>query len=143
VQILTLGVSVYRQLASIRKDVDSGGDFCDPSAKGFDIIIDRVGTTKNDTEYYVRPDNKRTALGNMDWYENQYDLSVYCKVKTIAEIRSMMAGEDSAEEEEEEDKRPRRDDDQHRPVQRSRRTAQDDISQDEEDAELEEDDVKY
>lgn len=48
---------VREQLASLRADQDDGGDFSHP-IKGYDVIVERKGSTKNDTQYFVRPGKK-------------------------------------------------------------------------------------
>lgn len=61
-QILRVGLGIWKRLKTIRQNNRTGGDYFDPSAGGFDIIITRVGTGKKDTEYTVEPDRANTAL---------------------------------------------------------------------------------
>lgn len=62
VKVLRFGKQVWDQLKNIRKNPRLGGDFTDPTAKGFDIILIRTGTGKNDTEYTVSADRVNTPL---------------------------------------------------------------------------------
>jgi hypothetical protein len=101
VQIAAFGKTIYEAVLKIRKDEDAGGDFTDPT-DGFDIIIERTGTGKNDTEYAVFADRKTSGLGNMDWLEQQHDLSRFAKAPRESNILAMLRG-DEVETEGEED----------------------------------------
>lgn len=83
VRVLPVGKTIHEALTKIRKDADAGGDFTDP-VNGFDIIIERKGSGKNDTEYTVMPARKQSPLGNMEWIEQQPDLNAFAKVKAEA-----------------------------------------------------------
>jgi hypothetical protein len=95
VQVLGVGKTVHEALVKIRKDVDAGGDFTDP-VNGFDIIIERKGTGKTDTEYTVMPARKQSPLGNMDWIDEQPDLNVFAKVKKEEIEKFFSKGDDDA-----------------------------------------------
>lgn len=86
------GKTIHEALVALRRDPDAGGDFCHPDS-GYDIIIERKGTGKNDTEYKVFPARKSTPLGNMDWIEVQHDLERYAQILTPEEIRAKLSGE--------------------------------------------------
>lgn len=74
VRILAFGKTIHQELVKIRQDPASGGDFTDPGPDGFDIVIERTGTKREDTKYAVRPSRGSSALGNMDWIDQQPDL---------------------------------------------------------------------
>jgi hypothetical protein len=85
VQVFGFGKMIHEALVKIRSDEDAGGDFCNPDT-GFDIIIDRKGTGKNDTEYTVMAARKQSKLGDYSWIEQQQDLERFAKVPADAEI---------------------------------------------------------
>lgn len=60
-RVLRMGKTIYDALVDLRNDTDAGGDFSDP-INGFDIVITRKGTTKNDTEYKVTPARESSQL---------------------------------------------------------------------------------
>lgn len=85
--ILSFGKTVHEALISLRDDKEFG-DFTHPET-GYDIIIERKGTGKNDTKYTVR--GARTSkLGDLSWIEQQVDLDRYATVLSDAEIEEKM-----------------------------------------------------
>ncbi len=88
VKLLAFGKTIHDDLVSIRKDQDFGGDFTHPET-GFDIKIMRKGTTRKDTEYKCKP-TRQSPLGNMDWLDQQHDLSVFARVLTEEQIRERL-----------------------------------------------------
>ena len=90
-KVMPFGVTIFDALKSIRAE---DGDFTNPEADGFDIVILREGTKKHDTRYEVRPDRKDSPLGNMEWIEQQWDLSKYARVDTLEEILAKMSGQE-------------------------------------------------
>lgn len=100
VQILGFGKSIHDDLIALRKNPDWGGDFTHPET-GFDIVIERKGTTKNDTEYKVYP-KKQSPLGNLEWLENQPDLDKLSKVLTPDQIRARVSGQSQESDAQEE-----------------------------------------
>lgn len=71
-QVWNAGKTVVEQILKIRK-MNKKIDLTNPE-KGFDLIIDRVGTGKNDTKYTIQADRENSALGDMSWIESQIDL---------------------------------------------------------------------
>lgn len=65
-RVLSFGKQIWTQLQQIRKNPRMGGDFTDPSSNGFDIIITREGTGKNDTKYTVAADRQNSPLAASD-----------------------------------------------------------------------------
>lgn len=64
VRVLAIGKQVWEQIKTIRKNARAGGDYTDPTANGFDIIIMREGTGKNDTKYSVSADRNNSPLAD-------------------------------------------------------------------------------
>lgn len=91
--IWTFGVTVYNQLKSIREDDEGGGNFVDP-IKGFNIIVKRVGASKDDTRYTCIPARDIKPLLNMDWIEIQSDLSRQIRIPTVEQQKRLFDGED-------------------------------------------------
>jgi len=89
---LAFGKMIHEALIKLRKNPDWGGDFCHP-VKGFDVVIERSGTTKNDTEYEVTP-KKTSPLGDETWLDGMHDLEKQATVLTMEEIRAKFAGKD-------------------------------------------------
>lgn len=93
VSIYAFGKQVYDQLKSIRESEEGGGNFLDP-VKGFNIIIQRVGTGKDDTKYTVIPARNATPLLNMEWIDAQSDLRRLVKIPTVEQQKRLFDGED-------------------------------------------------
>ena len=94
-RILAFGKTIWDGLKRIRRDKDEGGDFTNPNADGFDVIITREGSGKNDTRYSVRPARTDTPLAEtpeeVDAIINdQWDLTKYSSVPSLDEVISMM-----------------------------------------------------
>jgi hypothetical protein len=92
-RILGFGKTIDEQLVALRRDEDAGGDYTDP-VNGFDIIISRQGSTKNDTKYDVRPSRQSTPLATtqeqmQDWIDTQHSLEALNKVPTAEELAAM------------------------------------------------------
>ena len=110
-KVMAIGKTVHEELVALRRDQDAGGDYTHPET-GFDIIIKRTGTTKNDTSYDIKPARENSPLGDMEWIEMQANHSRYAQVPSIEDIRKMLLG-DAADDEEEPEvadrkRRPRR-----------------------------------
>jgi hypothetical protein len=89
-KVLAFGKMVHEELVSLREDEDTGGDFSHPLT-GYDVIILREGTGKNDTSYKVRRAKGETPLSpdaaEMDrWADAMPDLDQFGKVKPLEEI---------------------------------------------------------
>jgi hypothetical protein len=94
-RILAFGKMIWDGLKRIRKDKDEGGDFTNPLGDGFDIVITREGTGKNDTKYSVSAARSDSALTNNpdeidELIESQWDLSKYSRTPTLEEAMDMM-----------------------------------------------------
>lgn len=81
VRVLAFGKQVWEQIKMMRKNARSGGNFSHPLT-GFDVVINRVGTGKNDTEYTVTPDRTNSPLSTSAaeinaWLTSQHDLNQF------------------------------------------------------------------
>lgn len=93
--VVGFGKTVHEPLVALRTDPDAGGDFTHPET-GFDIIIERKGTGKMDTEYKVFAARKASPLGNNEWIDQQVDLEQFAKILTPDEMRERLGGQKAA-----------------------------------------------
>lgn len=89
--VMAFGKQIHEALVALRTDPDAGGDYTHPET-GFDIIIERKGTGKNDTEYKVFAARKATPLGNMNWIAEQGDLEQFGKILSPEDMRAKLSG---------------------------------------------------
>lgn len=80
VKVLSIGKMIHNQLKEIRNNPRKGGDFTDPTEDGFDIVIHREGSGKNDTKYHVAADRSNSPMTDdedvtMELIDNQLDLN--------------------------------------------------------------------
>jgi len=87
------GKTVYDQLKAIRENDEGGGNFVDP-IKGFDIVVQRVGSGKDDTRYTLIPSRSITPIASMDWIDMQADLRKLIRVPTVEQQKRLFDGED-------------------------------------------------
>lgn len=95
---LAFGSMIMNDLQKIREDED-WGDFTHPE-DGFDIVIERTGTTMHDTEYSVRPARKSKPV---DWdavVDTLPDLDKLGKIPGEQEVKQLVAGGSDDEDEE-------------------------------------------
>jgi hypothetical protein len=92
-KILAIGKTIHEALVAIRKSDPDEGDFTHPET-GFDINIQRQGTGKNDTKYKVVAARRSTALGDLDWINQQADLRAKLAVPSLDEIKAMFTKEE-------------------------------------------------
>lgn len=92
VRVFAFGKQVYEQLLAIRTNKEAGGNFVDPGPEGFDIVVQKTGSTKNDTEYKVLPHRKNGPLGNDEYLEQIGDLSRYSIVESHDDIMRKLTG---------------------------------------------------
>lgn len=137
VQVWEFGKTVYDQLKAIREDDAGGGNFLDPM-KGFNISVKRVGTGKDDTKYTLTPARDITKLANMEWIEVQRDLRRLVRIPTVDQQKRLLDGEDPRDvwnDSKDDDDQPRRSrkrgDDDAIDVDDDKRTAEDDLFDDE------------
>jgi len=92
--ILGYGKQIFDQLMGILEDEDAGGDFTNPTEGGCDIVIERVGTGKDDTKYTVRCSRKNSPLGDMAWIAHQQDIMAKVgQAKASEELQKYLRGE--------------------------------------------------
>lgn len=89
-KVFAFGKKIWDQVKEIREDEDFGGDFTDPEG-GFDIVIKRKGTTKNDTDYRAKA-TRQSPLGNGAWLEQIQSLNRFGKILTEQEIIEKLGG---------------------------------------------------
>lgn len=133
VQLVAFGKEIMNQVVGIRKTLaEDGLDFTDPY-EGYDIVVERTGTGKEDTEYTVQARLKPSQLGDDDeqmqgWLDSMIDLEQKATPPTSEEIMRRLKGEKPSESSE--DRKAmrsggKRDDDGQRSLPRGR-TAEDD-----------------
>lgn len=91
-QTFKFGKTVWDGLRGVR---DESGDFTHP-VKGFDIIIRREGSSKDNTRYSVLP-GKPGPLGNDEWIEQQRQPKPP-EIYTPERIQAMLGGEEDEED---------------------------------------------
>ena len=89
-KLVGFGKTIFDELTALRQDEDAGGDYCHPT-EGFDIIIERTGTGKNDTEYATRLARTSTPITGdakkmSDWYDSMSDLNAQVTLKSYEDI---------------------------------------------------------
>lgn len=89
-RILAFGKTIKDDLRSIRENEVAGGDFTHPE-KGFDILIEREGTGKDDTKYKVLPARQSSKLNAdpaviAEWINRQADLRKMARIPTTEEV---------------------------------------------------------
>lgn len=89
-KLLGVGKTIFDELTALRQDVDAGGDYTHPT-EGFDVIIERTGTGKNDTEYATRLARAASPISkdsrNIEvWYEAMSDLKQQAVVRPYADL---------------------------------------------------------
>lgn len=92
--VLSFGKKIHEALIALRTDEDAGGDFTHPIT-GFDLVIERKGTGKTDTEYKVMPARGNSKLAPseaqmQEWIDSQADLGRYAIIHTPEEIKAMI-----------------------------------------------------
>lgn len=100
IKVLPFGKQIQQQLKTIRDNARLGGDFTDPTEKGFDVVITRevTGTGKNGTKYVVAADRQNTALADTvdeinDLLGAQHDLEQFVNVVPPKELLSYFAAQ--------------------------------------------------
>lgn len=98
VQLLAAGKEIMDQINAIRRELaEDDVDFTDPY-EGMDLVIERKGTTKEDTEYTVQTRGiKTTQLGEDDetmqgWIDKMIDLDAKAMPPTAEEILGRLRG---------------------------------------------------
>lgn len=96
--ILQLSMTVYKELNRILRDRTDGFDFTNP-LNGKSVIIERVGTGKNDTEYSVRLSQSPLSLeklGKLSLLSEMADLDKVYEDLDMESVASVLSGEASA-----------------------------------------------
>lgn len=93
--IYAYGKKMFEALQALRLDPDIN-DFTRPTEDGVDIVIERKGTGKMDTEYAVRPAMKVCGLGDLSVIEQQHDLTQFSRVLSWDAIMAKLKGDKPA-----------------------------------------------
>lgn len=97
-RVYSFGKTVWEKLKKIASSKHQGGDYTNPTASGFDVVIDRTGTGKNDTRYDVFAAREDSALAPTQeemvvMIENQWNLDYYAAVLDGEELMKLLRGE--------------------------------------------------
>jgi len=92
------GKTLYEKLLKLRQDEDVGGNFVNPTNKGFDVIIQRTGKGKFNTSYEVFVDRHPSPLADDDEEalaicQGQPDLNWYITPPTPEQLQSILSGD--------------------------------------------------
>jgi len=90
VRILQIVQGVYETMMKIFKDKDAGGDFSHPDT-GFNLVIERKGTERDDTEYTCLPARAASVIEDRKWLSQLHDLSKARSGLETAEMRKLIA----------------------------------------------------
>jgi hypothetical protein len=94
------GPKTKRLTPTVKKKLDffmeskSHGNYTHP-VTGYDILIQRTGESKENTEYEVVASRNNSELGQLGWILAQKDLRVLLQPPTDDEIRHMLSGDRS------------------------------------------------
>lgn len=96
VKVWGFGKNINEQLHAIRRNPRMGGDYTDPTASGFDLIVNRIGTGQKDTKYMISAARDNTPLSNhpeqmADWINKQHDLDALVSTETPDELLAAWA----------------------------------------------------
>lgn len=92
--VLAFGKTIHDELVKLRQDEVTGGDYTHP-VNGIDVIIDRVGSGKTDTEYSVNlarqlsPLHPDATVMNA-WAGMLHDLDLFAKMPSDEEMYEKM-----------------------------------------------------
>ena len=103
-KVWAFGKQVHEQLLALRTDRKGGGNYVDP-INGFDIIVDRKGTGKNNTEYTIRGNRDSSPLADseevmQEWIDTQHNLNQYARLPDNEKVAGLLPGGEEEEEEE-------------------------------------------
>jgi len=77
------------QVLPMIADPDEGVDFTDPET-GFNVIVDRTGTTKTDTRYRVTRKQQPSPVSTPAWLDGLHNLDNLIVLKESDEIRALL-----------------------------------------------------
>jgi hypothetical protein len=99
VQVYTCGIKILQDLLAYFADPD-WGDITHPET-GYDIVIEREGSTRENTKYQVRARKNPTAIPNMDLLSNLKNLDSFVKTTSYEQMQAIyegMSAEDAADQ---------------------------------------------
>lgn len=96
-RVFAFGKTIWEQLKKIATSKHQGGDYTSPGENGFDVVIDRTGTGKNDTRYTVLPAREDSPLSKdkeqlEQWITGQWALESYAVVLDGPELMNALRG---------------------------------------------------
>jgi hypothetical protein len=92
VQVLRVPQGVYKTLAQLLKDAVAGGDFTHPD-KGYNIVITKTGSGRNDTEYDAVPARNSSVIMNRGWLGKMNNLAEAAGLLDTAFVKAVFSGE--------------------------------------------------
>jgi len=97
VRLYEFGETVYRPLLAYLDPKSGGVDIFDPT-KGYNVIINRVGTGQQNTKYTVRipPGAQPCPIANMSWLEHAPNLVDFMKMPPAEKIAALLEGRDTS-----------------------------------------------
>jgi hypothetical protein len=90
VQVYTSGIKILQDILAYFADPD-WGDVTHPE-HGYDIVIDREGTTRESTKYQVRARKNPTAVPNIELLSGLKNLDSFVKVVTYEQQSAIYEG---------------------------------------------------
>jgi len=90
--VLRVPQGVYKTLAGLLKDGVAGGDFTHPD-KGYNIVITKTGSGRNDTEYDAVPARNSSAIMNRAWLTKMHRLDEAAGLLDTALVKAAFSGE--------------------------------------------------
>lgn len=96
-QVIEVGRMIYDDLMKLAKDPESGGDFTHPM-DGYDIVIEKSGQGRYDTNYSVRPARTNTPLHEdvevmNSWMTDSWDITKLAEPLEEEDMRRYISGE--------------------------------------------------
>lgn len=94
-KVLRVGINLYLEMLSLMKPDDeetSRGNISHPRT-GYNLVIERSGTGKEDTRYNLKVAKSPSALPNMEWLKDMHDLTKHIEALADDKIQALMAGE--------------------------------------------------
>lgn len=94
-EVVDVPHKIFQKLMKFYRDPHLGGNWSHPDT-GFDLIFDRTGSTKNDTEYDVQLARQSSPIQNRAWLTKLPDLTAIAGQFQNAQVEAMFRGEAEA-----------------------------------------------
>jgi hypothetical protein len=89
--VMNVPQDVYKTLSGLLKDKEAGGDFTHPE-RGYNIVITRTGSGRNDTEYDAVPARNASKIMNAGWLGKMNSLPDAAGLIDTALVSAAFAG---------------------------------------------------